>query len=205
MKDYSAFLKGRDFVHQVGFYSPNWRQFALRHHELFGSGPFYFTTNTFGKLLYYGEEVDCVDPEFHACYGAWGSHSIEVVEQVPVDTSTMFTDENDMTKPGFSHLHMFVDDLEEAQDACAFLKIPVVTVGYSNLEASLEKAKAIGADLEQVKQNAGKASFMVVDTRDKLGFMLQFVTSRAKAIHDLLIESAKDWDGVTDVIRPLGG
>ena len=129
--DWKDYFKNRDFVHQIGFYAPDWKHFALKHHELFGSGPFYYTTNTFGRLIYRGQEVDAGSLKFHAAYGAWGSHTVEVVQQEPLDTPTMFTDGNDLTCAGINHIHMFVEDLAEARHACEVLDIPVVTIGYA--------------------------------------------------------------------------
>ena len=60
------YFKDRDFVHQIGFYAPDWKAFARAHHERFGSGPFYYTTNTFGRLIYRGKEIDCKGLQFHA-------------------------------------------------------------------------------------------------------------------------------------------
>ena len=62
--DWKDYFKNRDFVHQIGFYAPDWKHFALKHHELFGSGPFYYTTNTFGRLIYRGKEVDAGSLKF---------------------------------------------------------------------------------------------------------------------------------------------
>lgn len=52
VKDYTDYLKGRDWIHMLGFCAPDWRGFMTEHNRLFGSGPFFYTTNTFGKLLY---------------------------------------------------------------------------------------------------------------------------------------------------------
>lgn len=168
MKDYSTYFEGKDWVHQLGFCAPDWRAFMTAHNRLFGSGPFFYTTNTFGKLLYHGEEVDCKGLEFHACYGAWGSHSIEVVTQNDWSIPTMFTELNKEEEPGLNHVHIFVDSLAEAQDACDFLGIDVITVGYPDLENALEKARATGTDEAMVRANAGKPSFMVADMRKDL-------------------------------------
>lgn len=200
LKDY---FKGRDFVHQVGFYAPDWKAFAQNHHDLFGSGPFFHTTNTFGRLLYKGEEVDCSDLKFEACYGGWGSHSIEVVQQVG-DAPTMFTEYNDMGAMGMNHLHCFVEDMDQAIEACGVLGIPVITVGYSDLEAALAKARAAGADEEAVRARNSKPSFVVIDMRPQFGAMVQLVTSGATALHNMVIESMVDWDGETDLFREIG-
>lgn len=200
LKDY---FKGRDFVHQIGFYAPDWKKFAQNHHDLFGSGPFFHTTNTFGKLIYRGEEVDCSDLKFEACYGGWGSHSIEVVQQVG-DTPTMFTEYNDMGVMGLNHVHVFVEDMEQAIEACELLDIPIITIGYSDLEKSLAKARAAGADEEAVRARASKPSFVVVDMRDRFGTMVQLVTSGATVFHNMVIDAMVDWDGKTDLFREIG-
>ncbi len=201
--DYKDYFKGRDFVHQIGFYAPDWKEFAQNHHDLFGSGPFYHTTNTFGKLIYRGEEVDCTDLKFEACYGGWGSHSIEVVQQVG-DAPTMFTEVNDMLAMGVNHLHVFVEDMEEALHACEALNIPVITIGYSDLEKALEKARATGADEEDVRAKASKPSFMVIDMREQFGALVQLIGPSAAMVHNLIINSMVEWDGETDLFRELG-
>ncbi len=205
-KNQAEYFHGRDWVHQVGFYAPDWRAFVENHNRLFGSGPFFHTVNTFGKLLYHGEEVDCAGLEFRAAYGAWGAHSIEVVEQSDLSVPTMFTEINDTSKPGFNHLHMFVESLEEAQDACDFLAIPVITVGYPDLENALEKARATGADEALVRANAGKPSFMVCDMRKEVGYCIQFIEPRAKSLHDAIVQARDAWDGSAETLLiPMGG
>lgn len=202
--EWKDYFKNRDFVHQIGFYAPDWETFVWNHHERFGSGPFYYTTNTFGRLIYRGQEVDCSNLKFHAAYGAWGSHSVEVVQQEPIDIPTMFTDGNDMTCIGINHIHMFVEDLEEAQQACEALNIPIITIGYPDINNAMEKAKATGADIDEVLASAQKPSFMVVDMRRELGMMAQLITPRAAMIHNLLINAGKNWDGKTELLRKLG-
>ncbi len=197
-RNYENFFHGGDWVHQLGFCAPDWKQFMLEHHRLFGSGPYFYTTNTFGKLLYHGEEVNCSGLEFRASYGAWGSHSIEVVEQNDWSVPTMFTELNEEGVPGLNHIHMFVESLEEAQDACDFLKIPVITVGYPDLENALEKARATGADEAAVRANADKPSFMVADFRKQVGYAVQFITPSAKRLHDAIIGVKARWDGSED-------
>ena len=194
-KDYTDYFKGRDWVHMLGFCAPDWKEFMTEHNRLFGSGPFFYTTNTFGKLVYHGEEVDCKGLEFHACYGAWGSHSIEVVSQNDWSVPTMFTELNEQGKPGFNHIHMFVESLQEAKEACEALEIPIITIGYPDLENALEKARVTGMDEEAVRAKAGKPSFMVADLREQLGFAVQFIEPSAKRLHDAILGARDKWDG----------
>ena len=87
---------------------------------------------------------------------------------------------------------------------CEVLDIPIITIGYPDMKNALEKAKATGTDPEQILKNADKPNFMVVDMRRNLGMMVQLIVPRAAQIHNLLINSRKDWDGSTDLFRKLG-
>lgn len=194
-KDYTDYFKNRDWVHMLGFSAPDWKKFMVDHNRLFGSGPFFYTTNTFGKLIYRGEEVPCQGMEFHACYGSWGSHSIEVVSQSDWSVPTMFTEFNEEGKPGLNHIHMFVEDLGEAKEACEALGIPIVTIGYPDLENALQKARATGMSEEAVREKSSRPSFMVADMRDQLGFAVQFIEPSAKRLHDAILNARDKWDG----------
>ena len=202
--DYIDYFKGRDWVHMLGFCAPDWKAFATRHHELFGSGPFFYTTNTFGKLVYHGDEVSCKDVEFRACYGGWGSHAVEVVQPVPFDAPTMFRDANRSDEPGFNHIHIIVEDLVEAQDACDFLGIPIVTVGYGDVENALKKAEMAGVPTGEILRKAQHPSFMVADMRKDLGTMVQLVEPSANRLYEAVRAAKEGWDGETDLFRKLG-
>ncbi|MBQ9043108.1 MAG: VOC family protein [Eggerthellaceae bacterium] len=201
-KDYADYFKGRDFVHQIGFYSPDAERFVQEHHRLFGSGPYFTTVNKFSKVIYRGRELD--EPfSLRAYYGSWGSHSVEVVQQLTPGDS-MYTDYNDMEKPGINHLHMFVESLEEAKEACEALGIPIVVIGYNDLSGALAKCEAMGIDPASVGLDESKIGFMVIDMTDDLGMMMQLVDDGARFIHDMVIDAGKDWDGETDLVRQMG-
>jgi electron transfer flavoprotein alpha/beta subunit len=118
----------------------------------------------------------------------------------------MFTELNQQDEPGLNHVHMFVDSLEEAQDACDFLQIPVITVGYPDLENALAKARATGVDESVVMASAGTPSFMVADLRKQVGFAVQFIPPRAKRLHDAILAAKERWDGSSEhMFIPLGG
>ena len=107
----------------------------------------------------------------------------------------MFTELNEQGKPGFNHIHMFVESLQEAKEACEALEIPIITIGYPDLENALEKARATGMDEEAVRAKAGKPSFMVADLREQLGFAVQFIEPSAKRLHDAILGARDKWDG----------
>ena len=118
----------------------------------------------------------------------------------------MFTELNKEDEPGFNHIHMFVEDLQEAKEACEALGIPIITIGYPDLENALEKARATGVSEDEVRASAGKPSFMVADMRDQLGFAVQFITPRAKRLHDAIIGARDRWDGDPETMFiPMGG
>ena len=201
-QNYANYFKGRDFVHQIGFYSPDGEQFVREHNRLFGSGPYFTTINKFNKIIYRGRELE--KPfSLRAYYGAWGSHSVEVVQQLTPGDS-MYTDYNDMDKPGINHLHMFVESLEEAKEACEALDIPIVVIGYSDLSGAISKCEAMGIDSATLGLDESKVGFMVVDMTEQLGMMVQLIDDGAKLIHDMVINAGRDWDGKTDLIRSMG-
>jgi hypothetical protein len=82
----------------------------------------------------------------------------------------------------------------------------VITVGYPDLENALEKARATGADQDVIRANAGKPSFIVADMRKQVGFAVQFITPRAKKLHDAILGARDRWDGSEDrMFIPMGG
>ena len=101
-------------------------------------------------------------------------------------------------------MHMFVESLEEAKKACEALDIPIVVIGYNDLTAALAKCEAMGIDPASVGLDESKIGFMVVDMTEQLGMMMQLIDAGAKFIHDMVMEAGKDWDGETDLIRPMG-
>lgn len=201
-KDYTDYFKGRDFVHQIGFYAPDGERFAREHNKMFGSGPFFTTVNKFSKVIYRGKELE-TPFSLRAYYGAWGSHSVEVVQQLTPGDS-MYTDYNDMDKPGINHMHMFVESLEEAKEACEALNIPIVVIGYNDLSGALAKCEAMGIDPASLGLDENKIGFMVVDMTEELGCMMQLIDNGALYIHNMVKEAAEGWDGKTDLIRTMG-
>lgn len=116
----------------------------------------------------------------------------------------MYTDFNDMDRPGINHIHMFVESLEEAKEACEALGIPIVIVGYSDISGALEKCRTMGIDPENLGLDENKIGFMVIDMTDDFGMMIQLIDDGARLIHDMVIDAGKNWDGSTDLIRQLG-
>ena len=62
----------------------------------------------------------------------------------------------------------------------------------------------MGIDPATVGLDESKIGFMVVDMTAELGTMMQLIDGGAKFIHDMVIAAGKDWDGETDLIRPMG-
>ncbi|MDD6784701.1 MAG: hypothetical protein PUD81_00380, partial [Eggerthellales bacterium] len=57
---------------------------------------------------------------------------------------------------------------------------------------------------DQVRAYISKPSFVVIDMRPDFGTMVQLIEPSAKQLHDMILKSAGDWDGKTDILRPLG-
>jgi hypothetical protein len=178
MAELEKYFWGRSFVPQVGFYAPDWKAFAEKHHAIFGSGPFfYIAENTFDKLLYRGREIPL---KLACCYGAWGDGSIEIVQQL-YDGDSYYSEINDMDKPGINHLHMFVDDVEDAIKAAEALGYEATTLGWTQ----------------------GKLTFCMVDMVKDFGCYFEFYGIGVKGMHDFLASAAKDWDGESDLFTDM--
>lgn len=79
-----------------------------------------------------------------------------------------------------------------------------MVIGYNDLTVALAKCEAMGIDPASVGLDESKIGFIVVDMTEQLGMMMQLIDGGAKFIHDMVMESGKDWDGQTDLIRPMG-
>jgi hypothetical protein len=71
-------------------------------------------------------------------------------------------------------------------------------------KAVIAKCEAMGIDPASVGLDESRIGFMVVDMTERLGMMVQLIGGSAKLIHDLVIDAGRDWDGETDLIRPMG-
>jgi len=152
------------------------------HHRLFGSGPFFVARHiALTASQHRGEERPF---DHSSAYGQWGELMVELVVQHNPDPSAL----HDMFPwgsgtQGLHHAALFVDDVASA----------------------IARLGAEGFALAQLSLTASGTAFAFVDTRARLGHMLELYepTPLLTGFYDMVAAAARDWDG-SDLIRELG-
>jgi hypothetical protein len=98
-------------VRQVAYFVPDVRVAALRHHQLFGSGP-YFVADNIPLRAATRRGVECM-LDHSSAYGQWGEVMIEFVQQNNSGPSA-FHDvyAEGSGRFGFHHIAIFVEDVD---------------------------------------------------------------------------------------------
>ncbi len=152
------------------------------HHRLFGSGPFFVARHI---ALTASQHRGVEKPFDHSsAYGQWGQLMVELVVQHNPDPSAlhdMFPWESGTQ--GLHHAALFVDDVASA----------IAWLGGE------------GFPLAQLSRTASGTAFAFVDTRARLGHMLELYepTPLLTGFYDMVAQAARDWDG-RDLVRELG-
>lgn len=175
-------LAGELAVRQLAYKVNDLEAAAAAHHRQFGSGPFFVLRHV---ALASSHHRGIERPFDHSsAYGHWGSVMVELVVQHNPDPSAL----HDMFPhgsgaEGLHHAALFVDDLD----------------------AEIARFEAEGAPLAQLSVTQAGTGFAFVDTRARLGHMLELYepTPQLTSFYDFVAEAAKGWDG-TDLIRELG-
>ena len=169
-------------VRQLAYKVNDLEAAAAAHHRTFGSGPFFVLRHV---ALSSSVHRGVARPFDHSsAYGQWGSVMVELVVQHNPDDSAL----HEMFPYGSGHegLHhaaLFVDDLE----------------------AEIARFAAEGAPLAQLSVTEGGTAFAFVDTRSRLGHMLELYepTEQLTGFYDFVAAAARGWDG-RDLLRELG-
>lgn len=166
-------------VRQVAYAVDDARAAALRHHQLFGSGPYFVMDHIpLRRSLHRG-----VDAPFDhsSAYGQWGEVMVEFMQQHN-DGPSAVRDVYPKGSEGFHHVALIVDDLAEAR----------AHFGAMGLE------EALYAEMEDGFQ------FVMVDAMKPLGHMIE-IYEGVPALTDfytLVRESAGDFSH--GVVRNVG-
>lgn len=169
-------------VRQLAYKVNDLEAAAAAHYRAFGSGPFFVLRHV---ALASSHHRGVARPFDHtSAYGQWGGLMVELVVQHNADDSAL----HDMFPhgsgaEGLHHAALFVDDLQ----------------------AEIARFESEGAPLAQLSVTTGGTAFAFVDTRAKLGHMLELYepTTRLTGFYDFVAEAAQGWDG-EDLIRELG-
>ena len=169
-------------VRQLAYKVNDLEAAAAAHHRTFGSGPFFVLRHV---ALSSSVHRGVARPFDHSsAYGQWGSVMVELVVQHNPDDSAL----HEMFPYGSGHegLHhaaLFVDDLD----------------------AAIARFASEGAPLAQLSVTESGTAFAFVDTRSRLGHMLELYepTEQLTGFYDFVAAAARGWDG-RDLLRELG-
>ncbi|RVQ69499.1 hypothetical protein EKN06_04840 [Croceicoccus ponticola] len=167
-------------IRQIAYFVPDVRAAALRHHQLFGSGPYYVAAHIpLSRAVHRGVEREL---DHTSAYGQWGSVMIEFVQQNNPGPSA-FHDMYDegSGKEGIHHVALFVDSVQDAIDR-------YTAAGF---EIALDAAMADGF------------RFAFVDTVAAYGHMLELYepVESLTGFYDFVAKKA----GRFDADKPDGG
>ncbi len=169
-------------VRQLAYKVNDLEAAAAAHHRAFGSGPFFVLRHV---ALASSEHRGTARPFDHSsAYGQWGSVMVElVVQHNPDDSALHEMFPYGSGREGLHHAALFVDDLE----------------------AGIARFAADRAPLAQLSVTEGGTAFAFVDTRSRLGHMLELYepTAQLTGFYDFVAAAAQGWDG-RDLIRELG-
>lgn len=100
-------------IRQIAYFTPDVRAAALRHHAIFGSGPFLVIDHVATPVVRYRGRAAALD--HGSAYGQWGSLMVEFVQQHDAGPSA-FHDlyPHGGRREGLHHVALFVDDLDAA-------------------------------------------------------------------------------------------
>ncbi len=169
-------------VRQLAYKVNDLEAAAAAHYRAFGSGPFFVARHV---ALASSHHRGVERPFDHSsAYGQWGSVMVELVVQHNADDSAL----HEMYPwgsgaEGLHHAALFVDDLD----------------------AEIARFDAEGAPLAQLSVTTGGTAFAFVDTRARLGHMLELYepTEQLTGFYGFVAEAAQGWDG-KDLVRELG-
>jgi len=168
-------------VRQIAYFVPDVRDAAVRHHSLFGSGPYFVADNIpLRSSVHWGADHSL---DHSSAYGQWGTVMIEFVQQNNAGPSAF----HDMYpvgsgRYGLHHVALFVEDVDVA---CAEYQ----SQGFGT---------AFRAEM-----NDG-FTYAFVDTVERYGHMLELYRPLAQltGFYDMVADAAKSFKG-GDVIQTI--
>lgn len=98
-------------VRQLAYYVDDVRAAATRHHEMFGSGPFFIAENLRQPIHYRGRDTElCTSTAF----GQWGSMQIELMQASPDGPADILHElyPKGSGRYGLHHVAIIVDDFD---------------------------------------------------------------------------------------------
>jgi len=127
-----------------GFYVPDAKAFAQRHHDLYGAGPFVVMENITSTITFRGEESTS---NISIITGAWKNTAVEIIQQHSDNHS--YLKENG--RYGFHHIDFFVSDVKEA----------------------IKEFEAFGDNVQMYNFDRPEFPFAYIDARESCGYYIE--------------------------------
>lgn len=168
-------------VRQIAYFVSDIRLAALRHHALFGSGPYFVSEHIPLRLCRHRGREAVLDHS--SAYGQWGSVMLEFVQQNnrgPSVFHDMYPEGSGRT--GVHHVALFAEDLQ----------------------AAILRYEAAGHTLALYAEVATGLPFAMIDTVAVYGHMIEIYPPRPQLIdfYERVADAASNFDG-TDVLRSV--
>jgi catechol 2,3-dioxygenase-like lactoylglutathione lyase family enzyme len=168
-------------IRQIAYFCPDAREAALRHHRLFGSGPFFLAEHIpLKRSVHRGVEREL---DHTSAYGQWGEVMIEFVQQNNRGPSAFHDLYPEGTgRHGLHHVALFVDDVDTEAARLADLGFPT----------------AFRAEMDD------GFVFAFADTSSVNGHMIELYTPvpALARFYRMVARAAQEFDG-SDIIVPI--
>lgn len=166
-------------IRQIAYFVDDIQRAAERHHQLFGSGPFFHMEEIQQTVTYRGKESEY---RHSAAFGQWGAMQIELMQSISGGPNILYElyPEGSGTY-GLHHVALIARDLE-------------ATVAEFGAAGYPEALRAYMPEMDM--------TVVHVDTLERYGHFVE-VYSNAQSIldfYDMVEAAAKDFDG-KDLIR----
>ena len=160
-------------IRQVAYFVPDVREAALRHRQLFGSGPYYVADHIPLSLCRHrGREAQL---DHSSAYGQWGPLMIEFVQQNNPGPSA-FHDlyAEGSGRQGLHHVALFVDDIE----------------------AEMRRYESAGFEVALYAEMADGFPFVFIDTVAAYGHMIELYPPRPTltGFYELVATAVRDFE-----------
>ena len=164
---------------QIAYFVPDIREAALRHHQMYGSGPFYVAESIqFPVCEHRGMKCDW---DQSSSFGYWGDVMVEfMVQNRPGPSVLEDIQALNKASTGLHHLGFYVDDAWD----------------------TLKRFNAKGHEIALYATLANGVEVFMVDTVAQYGHMIEFYepTRALMEIHDYIREASVGFAG-TDPLR----
>jgi catechol 2,3-dioxygenase-like lactoylglutathione lyase family enzyme len=159
-------------IYHLSYFVPDVREASLRHHEMFGSGPFVVAENPQKTTHTYKGQPFKINITMST--GWWGDLAVEFIQQNSEGPSYF----KDNGRFGFHH----------------------ICFGVSDVKAAIADFEANGCTVAVSDFSRENYPYAYIDARKLYGMYME-INPGPDAVYKVVKKWAQDWDKKTDVIR----